>query len=67
MNALQFALYKFAASLMEPEERVLMRELATRADMGDKAARQEFVDRAKQAVSEAHAKRRADCQKDFVK
>jgi hypothetical protein len=67
MNALQFALYKFAASLMEPEERVLMRELAARADRGDKAARKDFMDLAEKAVSEAHAKRRADCQKDFVK
>jgi hypothetical protein len=67
MKPLQFALYKFATSLMEPEERVLMKELARRGDMGDKAATQEFVERARQALWEAHAKRRADCQKGFVK
>ena len=66
MTIYQFALYRYAYQQMQPEERVLARKLARRADVGDEAALEGFMELVNRALKEALA-RPAGFQKEVVK
>lgn len=62
MNAIQWAICQYACRhLMEPEERVLARKLVSRADAGDEAAREAFLELTNR-VLHAALNRPAPCQ-----